>query len=72
MKRIIKSPYGSGNAVLKYEIKEEVFRKETFEVYSFYYKCQKTGNEFTTTEAGDINIIQLINLYRERKGIKER
>jgi len=69
MNKTIESPYGTGKAELKCDIKEEVFRKEVFKVHKFYYKCQKTGKEFTTNEAGDLNIVQLFNLYRERKGI---
>jgi len=69
MKKIIDSPYGSGKAELKYEISNEVFRKEVFKVRKYYYKCQKTGKEFTTNEAGDLNATQLFNLYRERKKI---
>lgn len=69
MKRIIDSPYGAGKAGIKFEISEEVFRKEIFKVRKFYYKCEKTGKEFTTKESGDLNIVQLFNLYRERKKI---
>lgn len=69
MKREIESPYGNGKALLKYEITKEVFRKEEFRIRKFYYKCQISGQEFTTTEAGDLNITQLYNLYRERKNI---
>ncbi len=69
MNKLIDSPYGTGKAELKYEISEEVFRKEKLKARKYYYKCQKTGNEFTTNETGDLNAIQLFNLYRERKKI---
>lgn len=67
MKKTIESPYCEGKAELKYETAEETFRKEVFKVRKYYYKCMKTGKEFTTTETGDINMTQLFNMYRERK-----
>lgn len=69
MKKIIESPYANGKAELKYEISNETFRKEIFKVRKYFYKCKKTGKEFTTSEAGDLNIIQLFNMYRERKKV---
>ena len=69
MKNIVESPYSDGKAELKYEITEETFRKEKFNVRKYFYKCRKTGKEFTTTEVGDINITQIFNLYRERKKV---
>jgi putative zinc finger/helix-turn-helix YgiT family protein len=56
-------------AELKYIIKEEEYRKEKFNVYEFYFKCENTSNEFTTPEIGDVNLLQLYNQYRERKNI---
>ena len=69
MEQTIDSPYSDGKAVLSYNIKEEDYRKEIFTIYEFYYKCEITGNEFTTPEIGDINMFQIYNQYRERKNI---
>jgi len=69
MQKFIDSPYSDGKAELQFVIKDEVYKKEIFKVYEFYYKCEETGKEFTTTEAGDINMLQIFNQYRERKGI---
>jgi len=69
MKKIIDSPYTNGKAELMYETSNEVFRKEIFKVRKYFYKCKKTGKEFTTSETGDLNIIQIFNIYRERKRI---
>jgi transcriptional regulator with XRE-family HTH domain len=69
MKKIIDSPYANGKAELMYETSNETFRKEVFKVRKYFYKCKKTGKEFTTSEAGDLNIIQIFNMYRERKKI---
>lgn len=69
MKNLIDSPYGDGKAVLESVVKEEEFRKEKFTVYEYFYKCEITGNEFTTPEIGDINMLQIYNQYRERKGV---
>ncbi|MFA7361704.1 MAG: type II toxin-antitoxin system antitoxin SocA domain-containing protein [Candidatus Kapaibacterium sp.] len=69
MKKIIDSPYANGKAELMHETSNETFRKEVFKVRKYFYKCKKTGKEFTTSEAGDLNIIQIFNMYRERKKI---
>lgn len=67
MKAIIESPYDNGKAQLHHEIKDAEFRGEKFKYYHFYYECAKTKKRFTTTEAGDLNLYQVANQYRERK-----
>lgn len=69
MEKIIDSPFSEGKAVLHKKIKKMAFRKEDFEVYDFYYKCEDTGKEFSTTETGDITMKQLYNQYREKNDI---
>ncbi|HAY35177.1 MAG TPA: DNA-binding protein, partial [Bacteroidetes bacterium] len=69
MKKIIESPFSDGKALLKKRINNMSFRKEEFEVYDFYYKCEDTGKEFSTDETGNITMKQLFNLYREKNDI---
>lgn len=69
MEKIIDSPFTEGKAVLHKRIKKMEFRKEEFEVYDFYYKCEVTGKEFSTTETGDLVMKQLFNQYREKNDI---
>ena len=69
MEKIIKSPFTEGNAALHKKIKSMTFRKEEYDVYDFYYKCEDTGKEFSTTETGDLTMKQLYNRYREKNDI---
>ena len=69
MDKIIDSPFSKGKAVLHKKIKKMTFRKEEFDVYDLYYKCEDTGKEFSTTETGDITMKQLYNQYREKNNI---
>ncbi|HMQ70462.1 MAG TPA: DUF4065 domain-containing protein [Ignavibacteria bacterium] len=69
MEKVIDSPFADGNAVLKRKLKKMSFRKEEFEVYDLFYKCEITGKEFSTSETGDIVLRQLYNQYREKNNI---
>ena len=42
------------------------FRKETFEIIFHYYKCEDSGEQFTTTSLDDVNINQVYNQYRDK------
>lgn len=63
---IMKSPFTDGEATLHYEKKNIEFRKDMFSAIQFYYKCNDTGEEFTTTDLDEINISQVYNQYREK------
>lgn len=69
MEKIIESPFTEGKADLQNRIVKMTFRNEEFEVYDFYYKCEKTGKEFSTSETGDVTMKQLYNQYREKNDI---
>lgn len=69
MKKVIESPFADGNATLVYETKEVEFRGSKYTVTSCYYKCDITGEEFTTTEQDELWITQIHNQYREKYGI---
>lgn len=69
MKSLIESPFGDGKAILERKPKKMVFRGEEFEVCDHYYRCETTGKEFSTTETGDITMMQLYNQYREQNDI---
>jgi uncharacterized phage-associated protein len=63
---IMKSPFTDGEATLHYEQKNIEFRKDMFSAVQLYYKCNDTGEEFTTTVLDEINISQVYNQYREK------
>jgi putative zinc finger/helix-turn-helix YgiT family protein len=58
-------PICDGQSSLIIEDGSNNFRKETFQVHSYYYKCNKCEEEFTTTELDQINVTQVYNQYRE-------
>jgi len=42
------------------------FRKESFEVVFHYYKCEDSGEQFTTTALDEVNMNQVYNQYRDK------
>jgi len=62
-------PYCDGHAKLKSSKRETLFRKESFIVNEYYYKCDNCNNEFSTTDIDTITMCQLYNQYRERHKI---
>lgn len=69
MKKMIECPVCDGKAALSLERKKRIFRKEEYDVYEYFYKCEKCGESFTDEETGNYNVNQVYNLYRERFGI---
>lgn len=69
MKKKIECPYCDGTANLHREAKEITYRKEVFKIISHFYRCEKCGEEFTTTEADTISLTQVHNQYREKNNI---
>lgn len=62
----MKSPITGKEMVLVKENRILSFRKEEFNVVYHSYKCEDSGELFTTTELDDINLNQLYNQYREK------
>ncbi|OFY39384.1 MAG: DNA-binding protein [Bacteroidetes bacterium GWF2_40_14] len=60
----MKSPITGKEMVLIRENRTLSFRKEEFEVVYHHYKCEESGEFFTTTELDEINLNQLYNQYR--------
>lgn len=69
MKQKIECPYCDGTANLHKEAKELTYRKDVFKIVAHFYKCEKCCEEFTTTEADTISLIQAHNQYREKNNI---
>jgi putative zinc finger/helix-turn-helix YgiT family protein len=69
MKEKIECPYCDGVANLRKEVKGITYRKEVFKIVAHFYRCEKCGEEFTTTEADTISLIQVHNQYREKNNI---
>jgi putative zinc finger/helix-turn-helix YgiT family protein len=65
----MKSPISNKEMILTKERRALVFRKETFEIVFHYYKCEDSGEQFTTTSTDDVNMNQLYNQYRDKFNI---
>jgi DNA-binding transcriptional regulator YiaG len=65
----MKSPITGKEMTLVTEKRTLDFRKETFEVVFHYYKCEDSGEQFTTTIMDEVNLNQLYNKYRAKFNI---
>lgn len=45
------------------------FRKESLEIVFHYFKCEDSGEQFTTTDLDEINTNQVYNQYRDKFNI---
>lgn len=69
MKTVLNSPFDNGEAHLLHEPETCQFRNEQYSYEHFFYRCEQSGEEFTTAEVDDLNTRQVYNQYRERYGI---
>ena len=65
----MKSPITGKEMVLIKEHRSMHFRKEAFKVVFHYYKCEDSGEQFTTTSMDEVNMNQVYNQYRDRFNI---
>lgn len=65
----MKSPITGKEMTLVTEKRILDFRKETFQVVFHYYKCDDSGEQFTTTNMDEVNLNQLYNKYRGKFNI---
>ncbi len=57
----MKSPITGKEMKLTKELRSMDFRKETFEIIFHSYKCEDSGEQFTTTSLDEVNLNQLAN-----------
>ena len=62
----MKSPVTGKEMTLTKERRSIGFRKESFEVVFHYYKCEDSGEQFTTTALDEVNMNQVYNQYRDK------
>ncbi len=62
----MKSPITGKEMKLTKERRSLDFRKETFEIVFHYYKCEDSGEQFTTTSLDEVNMNQVYNQYRDK------
>lgn len=65
----MKSPITGKEMVLCHETREAEFRKDSFNIQFHFYKCEDSGEQFTTTELDELNMNQLYNQYRFKYNI---
>lgn len=65
----MKSPITGKEMTLTKERRSIDFRKETFEIVFHYYKCEDSGEQFTTTALDEVNMNQVYNQYRDKFNI---
>nr|WP_315153489.1 type II toxin-antitoxin system antitoxin SocA domain-containing protein [uncultured Flavobacterium sp.] len=65
----MKSPITGKEMTLVTEKRTMDFRKESFQVVFHSYKCEDSGEQFTTTNLDEINLNQLYNQYRDKFNI---
>lgn len=65
----MKSPITAKEMKLTKERRSMDFRKETFEIVFHYYKCEDSGEQFTTTTLDEVNMNQVYNQYRDKFNI---
>ena len=66
---VVKSPFTGGKAEQVYATEEMEFRGETYLVHSQYYRCEDTGEKFTTVEQDTATFNDLYSQYRIKHGI---
>jgi len=69
MKKKIDCPYCDGHALLAKELRDMTYRKESYSVFGYYYKCNLCNKEFTTIDTDTVTLNQAHNQYRETYGI---
>jgi putative zinc finger/helix-turn-helix YgiT family protein len=63
------SPITGAPMTLTKERRSMNFRTETFDIVFHFYKCEDSGEQFTTTALDDLNMNQLYNQYRDKFNI---
>jgi putative zinc finger/helix-turn-helix YgiT family protein len=65
----MKSPITGKEMKLTKERRSINFRKEIFEIVFHYYRCENSGEQYTTTELDEVNMNQVYNKYRDKFNI---
>jgi hypothetical protein len=65
----MKSPITGKEMVLVKEKTTLRYRNEDFEIVYHSYKCEDSGESFTTDELDEININQVYDQYRVKYGM---
>ena len=67
--KTMKSPITGGKMTLHWEWRDMEYRKETFHVMFPYFRCEDTGEQFTTTESDGVWWNQMLQQYCQKYGL---
>jgi Predicted transcriptional regulator len=62
----MKSPITGKEMSLRRKKSSLTFRKEEFIFFSHFYVCEDSGEQFTSTELDELNVLQVHNQYRDK------
>lgn len=65
----MKSPITGKEMTFTKERRSMDFRRETFDVFFHFYKCEDSGEQFTTSALDEVNMNQVYNQYRDKFNI---
>ena len=65
----MKSPLTGKEMTLRRENISLKFRKEEFTIHSHFYVCEDSGEQFTSTELDELNLLQVHNQYRDKHNL---
>ena len=65
----LSSPFTGGRVIEVSDIEQKEFRKEKYSVHVRYYRCEDTGEQYTTGDQDELFCNDLYNQYRVRHGI---
>ncbi len=69
---LMKSPITGKEMLLKREKCSLSFRKEEFTISSHFYLCEESGEQFTSTELDELNLLQVHNQYRDKYNFRQK
>lgn len=64
--KIMNSPITGKEMALNRDKSTLTFRKEEFMFFSHYFLCEESGEQFTSTELDNLNLLQVHNQYRDK------
>ena len=65
----MRSPVTGGEMTLKREKRVMLFRKKEYTVHYHFYLCNESGEQFTSTELDEMNLVQVYNQYRDEHNL---
>lgn len=59
------SPFTNKNMVLKNELRIMIYKEKVLTVQFYYYLCEDSKEQFTTTELDELNMVEVYKKYKE-------